>query len=93
MAAVFSSSNVELRFPIWGMFSRQLEYGPLPADAFVFADGGLVWSGSRRSTGISSIGGGVRLNAGGLPFEVLAIRALDGPTRDWQYDFGFRVGF
>ena len=86
-------SNVELRFPIWGMFSRQLEYGPLPADAFVFADGGLVWSGSRRSTGISSIGGGVRLNAGGLPFEVLAIRALDGPTRHWQYDFGFRVGF
>ena len=86
-------SNVELRFPIWGMFSRQLEYGPLPADAFVFADGGLVWSGSRRSTGISSIGGGVRLNAGGLPFEVLMIRALDGPMRDWQYDFGFRVGF
>jgi outer membrane protein assembly factor BamA len=86
-------SNVELRFPMWGMFSRELEYGPLPADAFVFADGGMVWSGSRAATGISSIGGGVRVNAGGLPFEVLAIRALDGPWRDWQYDFGFRVGF
>jgi hypothetical protein len=32
------------------------------------------------ATGISSIGGGVRLNAGGLPFEMAAIRALDGPT-------------
>ena len=75
------------------MFSRELDYGRLPADAFVFADGGMVWSGSRQATGISSIGGGVRLNAGGLPVEVLAIRALDGPMREWQYDVGFRVGF
>jgi hypothetical protein len=86
-------SNVEVRFPLWGMFSRQLEYGPLPADGFVFADGGLVWSGGRSSTGISSLGGGVRLNAGGLPFEVAAIRALDGPRPGWLFDFGFRVGF
>jgi hypothetical protein len=87
-------SNVEVRFPIWGMFSREIDYGPLPADAFLFADGGLVWSGVRpRATGISSLGGGVRLNAGGLPFEVSAIRALDGPRPGWQWDFGFRVGF
>jgi outer membrane protein assembly factor BamA len=86
-------SNVEVRFPIWGMFSRQLEYGPLPADAFVFADGGMVWSGARRATGISSLGGGIRLNAGGLPFEMVAIRALDGPSPGWQFDFGFRIGF
>ena len=94
-------SNVEVRFPLWGMASRQLEYGWLPADAFLFADGGLVWSGSqpfgsargRRINGISSIGGGIRLNAGGLPFEVAAIRALDGPRPGWQSDFGFRIGF
>ena len=103
-------SNVELRFPLWGIFSRQLDYGPIPGDAFFFADGGLVWSGSqpvgldvaqgaldtgrsRRMTGISSIGAGVRLNAGGLPFEVAAIRSLDGPRPEWQWDFGFRVGF
>jgi Tol biopolymer transport system component len=96
-------SNVEIRFPLWGAFSRQLEYGWLPADAFLFADGGLVWSGARSPgvdvarrkgfTGISSIGGGIRLNAGGLPFEVAAIRSLDGPRPEWQSDFGFRVGF
>jgi Tol biopolymer transport system component len=92
--------NVEIRVPLSGMFSRQLDYGRLPADVFFFADGGMVWSGqrpdvapARRVNGISSIGAGVRLNAGGLPFEVAAIRALDGPRPGWQSDFGFRVGF
>jgi hypothetical protein len=46
-----------------------------------------------QANGITSIGGGVRLNAGGLPFEIAAIRALDGPHPEWHYDFGFRVGF
>lgn len=85
--------NVELRVPIWGILSRRIDYGPLPADAFVFADGGLVWSGPGTRSGISSIGGGIRLNAGGLPLELAAIRALDGPAPRWQFDLGFRVGF
>jgi hypothetical protein len=85
-------TNVEVRFPLLGMFARQLEYGWLPADGFLFADGGLVWSGAqppdvsiaqrRGVTGISSIGGGIRLNAGGLPFEIAAVRSLDGPRPD-----------
>jgi outer membrane protein assembly factor BamA len=93
-------SNIEIRFPLWGIFSRQVDYGRLPADGFVFADGGLVWSGQsvglarhKQTNGISSIGAGIRLNAGGLPFEIAAIRALDGPRPGWQSDFGFRVGF
>ena len=93
-------ANLELRFPLWGAVSRQLEYGRLPADGFVFADGGLVWSrrtglpipGAGRSM-ISSVGAGVRLNAGGLPFEFVAVRALDGPARGWTFDYGFRLGF
>jgi Tol biopolymer transport system component len=90
--------NVEIRVPLWGMFTRQIDYGRVPADLFLFADGGLVWSrspldGARRANGISSIGGGIRMNAGGLPFELAAIRALDGPRPGWQTDFGFRVGF
>ena len=96
-------TNVEVRFPLLGMFSRQIEYGWLPADGFLFADGGLVWSGAqppgldlpqrKGTTGISSIGGGIRMNAGGLPFEFAVIRSLDGPRPEWQTDFGFRVGF
>jgi Tol biopolymer transport system component len=85
-------TNLELRMPLWGMFTRQLEYGPLPADVFMFADGGSVWSEGRRSF-ISSVGAGIRLNASGLPVEVAAIRALDGPRPRWQFDLGFRVGF
>jgi len=112
--------NLELRIPVWGMLLRQLEYGPLPVDAFVFADAGVVWSRSaerglrgpreagrgigapsfvnhaiaitRRSV-ISSIGMGVRMNGGGLPFEIAAVRALDGPRPGWSFDFGFRTGF
>ena len=91
--------NVEVRVPLWGIRSRQLEYGMIPADAFVFADGGRVWTGpGSRDAGsdatiISSFGGGVRVNALGFPLELAAIRALDGPRPRWQFDLGFRVGF
>jgi hypothetical protein len=89
--------NLEVRAPLWGLVTRQLEYGPLPADVFAFADAGMVQSAfrafsGRRST-VSSVGGGIRINAGGLPFELLAVRALDGPARGWTFDYGFRVGF
>src|SRR5688572_24901431 len=85
--------NLEVRFPIWGVLSRQIEYGMFPIDAFLFADGGLISSDPGDRTGISSIGGGLRVNAGGLPLEVGAVRALDGPRPRWQFDLGFRVGF
>src|SRR5688500_10332641 len=84
--------NIELRVPVMGLLSREIEYGLFPMDAFLFADGGVVSSGERR-TGISSIGGGIRVNAGGLPLELGAVRALDGPRPRWQFDLGFRVGF
>ena len=88
--------NLEVRFPIWGLLSRQIEYRVVPIDAFVFADGGFISKsgiGESRRTGISSIGGGIRVNAGGLPLEVGGVRALDGPRPRWQFDLGFRVGF
>jgi Tol biopolymer transport system component len=34
--------NLEVRVPIWGMRSRQIKYGMIPADAFVFADAGMI---------------------------------------------------
>jgi Tol biopolymer transport system component len=91
--------NVEVRVPVWGMFKRDLDYGPMPIDAFAFVDGGVVWSrpGSDtltagRRTIISSLGVGMRMNIG-LPIEVAAVRSLDGPSRGWSFDFGFRTGF
>ena len=90
--------NVEVRVPLWGILSRQIDYGMFPADAFVFADGGLRLDGNReadrnRRPMISSFGGGIRVNAAGFPVELAAIRALDGPRPRWQFDLGFRVGF
>jgi Tol biopolymer transport system component len=84
--------NVEVRVPLWGIRSRQIDYGAFPIDAILFVDGGVIFSGAHRA-GISSFGGGVRVNAGGLPFELIALRALDGPLPRWQFDFGFRLGF
>jgi hypothetical protein len=95
-------ANLEVRLPVWGARSRQVSYGPLPLDAFAFADGGVAWSrdfrasaasGRLERTLISSIGFGIRANAGGMPFELSAVRALDGPTPGWSADFGFRTGF
>jgi outer membrane protein assembly factor BamA len=84
--------NVELRFPLLGAWSRQIDYRVIPIDAFFFADAGVVSSRGGR-TAISSIGAGLRTNAGGLPLEIGAVRALDGPRPRWQFDMGFRVGF
>ena len=58
--------NVELRVPLFGILSREIDYGMFPADAFVFADGGRIWGDGSTSV-ISSIGGGVRVNAMGFP--------------------------
>ena len=85
--------NVEVRVPLWGIKSRQIDYGIVPGRAFVFADGGMIKGDRARRTTISSFGGGLRVNALGFPVEIAAIRALDGPRPRWQFDFGFRVGF
>jgi Tol biopolymer transport system component len=85
-------ANVEVRVPLWGIRSKQIDYGSFPADAFVFADGGRIWGEGNKAM-ISSFGGGIRMNAAGFPMELAAIRALDGPRPRWQFDVGFRVGF
>ena len=36
--------NVEVRAPLLGIRSRELRYGPLPVEGFLFADSGLVWA-------------------------------------------------
>lgn len=87
-----SVANVELRLPLVGALGVIRESGPLPIDAFAFADAGWFESGfvgaSRRST-LSSVGGGVRLNATGFVFEFAAARA----HRGWAFVLNFRPGF
>jgi hypothetical protein len=100
LASRFVVGNLELRAPIMGMLQRELRYGPVPAEAFVFADSGYVWAQSPAFTFaapdrrlITSFGIGARLNAFGLPLEIAAVRALSAPARGWSFDFSFRPGF
>jgi outer membrane protein assembly factor BamA len=91
--------NVEVRAPLAGVRSRDLKYGPLPIEGFLFADTGLVWSrsiavaseGDRRLIG--SVGAGVRLGAFGLPIELAGVRALTAPARGWSFELSFRPSF
>ncbi len=92
--------NVEVRAPLFGMRARDLQYGPVPIEGFLFADSGLVWartpSLSAISAGVksvSSFGAGVRENAFGFPLELSVVRAVNEPSRGWSFDFTFRPGF
>jgi hypothetical protein len=83
-----------------GLRSREIRYGSVPIDGFVFADGGLVWSRPSLLDGdvagrsvISSVGGGVRMNALGFPVEFAAVRALRAPAHGWSFNFSLRPGF
>ena len=94
-------SNVEIRFPLWGVFSRQLDYGRLPADAFVFADGGLVWSGAQPLGSLGPARERHQQHRWRHPDRTLAVchsrwpRFAPSTVRQpgWQTDFGFRIGF
>jgi hypothetical protein len=92
--------NFEVRAPLMGVMSGDIRYGRVPADVFIFADSGLVWSGSlpfasndRERRLVSSFGGGIRVNAFGIPIEMAAVRALNAPARGWSFDFSVRPGF
>jgi outer membrane protein assembly factor BamA len=91
--------NLELRFPVMGILSRDIRYGLVPLEGFVFADTGLVWSRSPAFTAatserqwVGSVGAGVRL-AAFFPLEISVVRAVSSPAHGWSFDVGFRTGF
>jgi outer membrane protein assembly factor BamA len=93
--------NLELRFPLLGLLSREYRYGPLPIEGFAFADTGVAWTadldpsfaGGNRNF-VSSVGGGIRVNAFGYAVVSLtAARPLDRPGRGWVFGFQLAPGF
>lgn len=85
-------SNLEARLPMIGPLGVLGESGPLPIDAFVFADLGVFDSsllGTIHRSILRSAGGGARLNAAGFVFEFAAARA----QRGWALAVNFRPGF
>jgi hypothetical protein len=94
-------TQAELRAPLKGIFSGQLEWGPLPLEALMFADAGTAWSGSERPTWaggnrpvVGSVGLGVRLRAASFVLEFDAARRIGSHTpRGWTFVFSASPGF
>ncbi len=91
--------NLEVRFPVMGILSRDIRYGAIPLEGFLFADSGLVWSRGPMFTAanssrqwVGSFGAGVRL-AAFLPLELSVVRAVTRPAKGWSFDVSFRTGF
>jgi outer membrane protein assembly factor BamA len=98
-------AGLEVRAPLVGLFTGELEYGPIPAEVVGFFDAGVAWNEGTRPRGFGdgangtrpwarSYGGGVRVNAFGYAIvELLAARALDRGNNGWRFVFGVQPGF
>ena len=89
--------NLELRAPLLGLFTGDLNYGRLPIEALAFADAGFLWtprSGMHAERDrFRSVGAGARVNVGGFVFEVTAARVFDRPDKSWTTTVLLRPGF
>ena len=95
-------ANLELRFPLLGVFGASNFYGPFPLEAALFADTGVAWTSDAEPsfTGgdrelVRSVGAALRANVlGFFIIEVDYVRALDRPQKkNWQWQFNFTPGF
>jgi dipeptidyl aminopeptidase/acylaminoacyl peptidase len=93
--------NGEARVPLFGLFSGNFDYGPIPAEVFGFFDAGVAWTRAERPSfadgsrpWVTSAGFGARVNLFGFAIgEFNAARALDRPGKGWQFVFNLRPGF
>jgi hypothetical protein len=93
-------AKFEVRVPLLSTMSSRVRYGPIPADAFVFADAGRAWGGEQRfgpggtePIVVRSFGAGIRVNAIGMILELAAVRPMDLNRSAWTYAFSVRPGF
>ncbi len=93
--------NIELRFPVVGLLSRQYRYGPVPLEGFLFADSGVAWTAESRPrfangdrSFVSAVGAGVRVNVLGYAvLELAGARALNRQGRGWRFVFNLAPGY
>ena len=93
--------NLELRFPLYGLFTGRLEYGPLPVEGMLFTDVGVAWTRDEKPSFangtrdlVRSVGAGVRVNAFGFAvLEFAGVRPLDRPARNWMFIFNLQPAF
>ena len=83
--------------PIAGLFTGQLDYGPIPTELFGFFDAGRAWTTGLPSVSapwVRSAGIGARVNVFGyLIAEFNAARPLDRAGSGWRYVFNVRPSF
>jgi len=93
----FAVMNVELRAPLLGLLTGNLDYGRTPIEALIFADGAMLWTqhpnGPLERDRFSSVGAGVRANLGGFVLETTGVRPFDKPRNGWTVSFLIRPGF
>ena len=89
--------NLEVRAPLFGLLTGDLDYGPLPIEAIAFVDAGFLWT---RHAGaplerdrFRSIGAGARANVGGLVVEMTGARPFDRSDNGWTVSFLLRPGW
>jgi outer membrane protein assembly factor BamA len=90
--------NLEVRFPIPGVFSRRAHWSALPMEGLIFSDAGRFWipdltTSHTSASSLHSVGAGVRLVAAGVVFELDAVKPLDQVAQGWTFAFNFRPGF
>lgn len=94
-------TNLELRFPLVGLFSRRSFYGPVPIELALFGDAGLAWTSADDPTfaggdrpWVRSVGVTARVNVLGFAVaEFDYVRPLDRPGRGWLWQFNLIPGF
>ena len=94
-------ANIEVRAPIAGLFTGEIEYGRVPVEVAAFYDAGLAWTSSATPEWfggtqrvVRSAGGAARVNVFGLfVLEVAASRPFDRPSKSWRLQVGLRQGF
>ena len=91
--------NLELRAPLQGLLSGDIDYGRVPIEAIAFVDLGFMWTrGDGAGAGFEqdrfrSVGVGARANLGGFPFEITAARPFDRGGAGWTASLLLRPGW
>ena len=94
-------ANAEVRAPLAGLLSGEIEYGRIPIEVAAFFDAGVAWTASSRPSFaggdrdiVRSAGAAVRFNVFGLLIlELAASKPFDRVDRSWQWQIGIRQSF
>jgi len=93
----FAVLNLELRAPLAGLLTGNLDYGRTPIEGLIFADNAMLWTPHTNAPlerdDFRSVGAGVRANLGGFVLETTGVRTFDRPQNGWTVSFLIRPGF